>query len=101
ALDESLNVAVGAVPREERRDQEDEEKRGQKDPDSCRQRAAEAGTEITHKRRRNHDRARTDHADGDSHQEVALAQPAVLLHDALLQEGHDDKTAAKSKRAGL
>ena len=71
ALDGSLHVAVGTVSRKARRNQEDEQERGQED------------------------------AHGDGYQEVPLIQPTVLLNDALLQKRNDHETTAEGKRPRL
>src|SRR5579859_1054429 len=101
AAHETLDVRIGAVPCQDRRRPQDEDERRKENTDGRNQRAPETGEQITDEGRGDHHRAGTDHADRHRDQELPLIQPAVLLHQALLEERHDDKAAAKGERTGL
>src|SRR5437879_11110412 len=57
--------------------------------------------EIADKRRGDDDGAWADHAHGHRHQELALVEPARLLHESLFEEWHDDESAAEGQRPRL
>src|SRR5438132_952388 len=51
---------------------------------------------------RGHDQgAWADHAHGDGDEELALGEPARLLHETLLEERNDHESAAERHRARL
>jgi hypothetical protein len=47
------------------------------------------------------DRTRADHANRDRDKELTPVDPAGLLHQSLLEEGHDDQSAAECKASGF
>src|SRR5439155_24800741 len=86
---------------QERR-QEDPDRRGEGAPETVEERSGESGADQkAHERRRDYDRPGADHAHRHGDEELALVQPSRLLHEALLEEGHDDETAAERERARL
>src|SRR4029077_15374 len=98
---EALHVTVRPVTGEDwSRDQNKNERR-KKNPDRRHKRAPEACDQVANERGRDHHRTGADHPDGDSNQEVALVQPPVLLHDALLQKGNDYETASEGEGTRL
>jgi hypothetical protein len=47
------------------------------------------------------DGAGSQHGDCDGIEELLVAEPAVFLHDAAVEERHDRQTAAEHERPGL
>src|SRR5262249_14548115 len=77
-------------------------RRGERAPEAVEQRRAESrGDEIPDEGRRDDDWPRTHHPHRDGDEELALVQPARLLDQSLLEEGHDHQTAAERERAGF
>jgi hypothetical protein len=72
ALDESLDVGIATMTRQQRRGNQYQQKRRQEDADGRNHGAPEAGDEIADESRGDNDWARTDHADRDRDQELAL-----------------------------
>src|SRR5215813_12641588 len=76
ALDEPLHVRIGAVAQEYRRDDENEQERGQEDADGGHHRAPEARDQIAYERRGDNHRTRTHHPYRYRDEKVTLVQPA-------------------------
>src|SRR5689334_10082608 len=64
-------------------------------------RAGHAGNQITDETYGNHDRPGRDHRHRYCVDELALAQPLIIMHDPSVEEGNDCETAAENERAGL
>jgi hypothetical protein len=47
------------------------------------------------------DEAGSQQSDSDGIEELLVAEPAVFLHDAAVEERHDRQTAAEHERPGL
>src|SRR2546422_5005723 len=60
-----------------------------------------SGDEVADEGRGDHDGSGTDHAHRHGDEEFALAEPTRLLHEALLEERHDDEAAPEGERTGL
>src|SRR5262249_37715314 len=101
ALYKSFDVRIGAVPDEDRGDNQDQQERGQKYADGRDERAPETGHEIADKGGGDDDGTGADHADRDRNQELAPVQPSGLLHQSLFKKRDDDKPAAEREAPGL
>jgi hypothetical protein len=86
---------------EDRCRHQNQDERRQEDADRRDHGTPEAGDQVTDEGRGDHHRAGADHADRHGDEELALVEPAILLHQPLLEERHDDQPAAESERAGL
>src|SRR5207247_256076 len=82
-------------------EEHDHQKRRQKHPEACHRRAGKTSDQITHEDRGDDDRPGRDHSHRDCVQELALAQPAEVVHHALLQEWHDREARTERERAGF
>src|SRR5262249_40717664 len=80
---------------------EDQQKRWEENPDGRDDRAPETRHQVADKRRRDHNRTRTDHAHRDTDQELPFVHPAVFGDQSLLKKGNDHQAAAKGEGAGL
>src|SRR6266850_6406278 len=110
ALDEPLHMGVRPISHEDRRHDQDQQKGWQENADRRHEGAPEAleegpvetsSDEVADEGRGDHDGSGTDHAHRDGDEEFPLAEPARLLHEALLKERHDDEPAAEGEGAGL
>jgi len=101
ALYKSFHIRIGAVPYQDRSDNQDQQERGQKDADGRDERAPETGHEIADKRGGDDDGTGADYADRDRDQKLPSVEPAGLLHQPLFEKGHDDETAPKSEASSF
>src|SRR5215469_370418 len=101
ALYKSFDIRIGAVPDQDRSDNQNQQERGKKYTDGRDERAPEPGHEIAYKGGGDDDGTGADHADGHRHQKLASVEPAGLLHQPLFEKGHNDETAAESEASGF
>src|SRR5215470_11737536 len=90
ALYKPFDIRIGAMPDQDRSDDQDQQERGQKYTDGRDERAPETGHEIADKGGRDDDRTGADHANRDCDKELASVEPTRLLHQPLFEKGHDD-----------
>jgi hypothetical protein len=69
-----------------RRGDQDEDERGEKNPDRRSELPQEAPDDIADKGRRDDNRAGADHIDRDGDEELALIEPAVIVERGLIRE---------------
>ncbi len=84
-----------------RRNDQHQQERGQEYRDGRGERAPEPGNQESHEGGRDHHRPRAHHPDRDGDEKVARGEPAVVLHQALLEEGDDDQSTAEGEAARL
>jgi len=75
----------------------DEHERREEDADRRRHGARRAAEEVADERRRDHDRPRRHHPDGDGVEKLTVAEPVVLIDHLRLQKRHDDQSAAEDE----
>src|SRR5215470_16651042 len=101
ALYKSFDIRIGAMPDQDRSDNQDQQERRKKYTDGRDERAPEPGHEIAYKGGGDDDGTGTDHADRHRHQKLASVEPAGLLHQPFFEKGHYHETAAESEASGF
>ncbi len=101
AVDECLDRPILGPALEMRRGDHGEQVARQEGAERGDHGAREAGHEVPDEAHRDDDRAGRDHRHRHRVQELSLVQPAELLDDAAVKEGHDGEAAAEDERPGL